>query len=243
MNKLKKTIRKLLYGYKAESETYIEYLRKIGVSVGHGVKIFMPRDTVIDVQNPYMLSIGNHVSMTGPITIMTHDYSWCVFKNIDGRILGNQRPVFIGNNVFIGWGTTILAGSIIEDNVIIGAGSVVTSKCEKNSVYAGNPAKRIMSIEEYRTKRIRKQLEEAKQVARLYYKRYNKIPEMEIFDSYFPIFTSPDNRNYLEKYRKRLELEGNYDISKAFYTDKTRIPICKDFEEFIKECKLGEMDK
>ena len=100
-----------------------------------------------------------------------------------------------------------------------------------------------MSIEEYRTKRVQKQVEEAKQVASLYYKRFNKIPEMEIFDSYFPIFTTPDNKGYIEKYRKRLELEGNYDMSKAFYTDKTRIPIYADFDEFIKECKLGEMDK
>lgn len=35
----------------------------------------------------------------------------------------------------------MLAGTVIEDNVIIGAGAVVSGKVEKNSVYAGNPAK------------------------------------------------------------------------------------------------------
>ena len=30
----------------------------------------------------------------------------------------------------------------IEENTVIGAGSVVTKKCDKNSVYIGNPAKK-----------------------------------------------------------------------------------------------------
>ena len=49
--------------------------------------------------------------MTGPVTILTHDYSWSVLKKKYGIIYGNQRKTVIGNNVFIGGGATILGGS------------------------------------------------------------------------------------------------------------------------------------
>lgn len=46
----------------------------------------------------------------------------------------------IGNNVWIGRGSIILPGAIIEDNVVIGANSLVKGRCESNSLYAGTPA-------------------------------------------------------------------------------------------------------
>lgn len=97
------------------------------------------------------MSIGNHVNIVRS-TIFTYDYSWSVIKRKTGEILGNQRPVKLGNNIFIGDGSLILGGSVIEDNVIIGAHSIVTGICESNSVYAGIPAKRIMSLDEYKVK-------------------------------------------------------------------------------------------
>ena len=46
----------------------------------------------------------------------------------------------IGNNVSIGSNATILPVSI-ADNVVIGAGSVVTKSITEPGIYAGNPAK------------------------------------------------------------------------------------------------------
>jgi acetyltransferase-like isoleucine patch superfamily enzyme len=48
----------------------------------------------------------------------------------------------IGNNVLIGSNSTILPITIVDD-VIIGAGSVVTKNINDPGVYAGNPAKKI----------------------------------------------------------------------------------------------------
>ena len=48
--------------------------------------------------------------------------------------------IIIGNDVSIGSGATILAGSIC-DGVVIGAGSVVTKSITEKGVWAGNPAK------------------------------------------------------------------------------------------------------
>ena len=229
---IKKIVRNFIYGYKATSERYEKHLRKAGASIGKNFKIFSPTTTVIDHQNAYMIEIGDDVSLTGPVTIMTHDYSWRVFKNIDGRILGNQQPVKIGNNVFIGWGATILCGAVIGDNVIIGAGSLVTSKCESDSVYAGVPAKRIMSLEEYRTRRENRQLFESKQMQKYYERQFGKKPGIELFHSFFPVFTSKDNLDVIvEKFNDRLELEGNKQESIAYLKNKETM--FNSFEEFL----------
>ena len=51
----------------------------------------------------------------------------------------------VGNNVSIGSNATILPVSIC-DNVVIGAGSVVTRDIKESGIYAGNPAKKIRNI-------------------------------------------------------------------------------------------------
>lgn len=51
------------------------------------------------------------------------------------------EPVKIGNSVWIGGCVTILPGVSIGDNVVIGAGSVVTKDIPSNVVTAGNPAR------------------------------------------------------------------------------------------------------
>ena len=55
------------------------------------------------------------------------------------------KSTLIGNQVSIGSNCTILPVSICDD-VVIGAGSVVTKDISKPGIYAGNPAKFIRSI-------------------------------------------------------------------------------------------------
>lgn len=55
------------------------------------------------------------------------------------------KPTTIGNRVSIGSNATILPVSIC-DNVVIGAGSVVTKSIKTPGVYAGNPARFIRTI-------------------------------------------------------------------------------------------------
>ena len=62
-----------------------------------------------------------------------------------GPAKGNKElwgVIKIGNNVSIGSNATILP-VVICDNVVIGAGAVVTKNIFESGVYAGNPAKRI----------------------------------------------------------------------------------------------------
>ena len=55
-------------------------------------------------------------------------------------------PVKIGNNVWIGGSVTILPGVVIDDNVTIGAGSVVVSDIPPCSVAVGNPCRVVKTL-------------------------------------------------------------------------------------------------
>jgi len=57
-----------------------------------------------------------------------------------------NKPVHIGNNVWIGAAATILPGVTIGDNSIVGAGSVVTRDVEPDSIVVGSPAKLLRKI-------------------------------------------------------------------------------------------------
>lgn len=61
-------------------------------------------------------------------------------------LLGKGKPysdtsIFIGDNVYIGTGSTILGPVKVGNNVTIGAGSIVVKDIPDNCVVAGNPAK------------------------------------------------------------------------------------------------------
>lgn len=55
------------------------------------------------------------------------------------------KPTIIGKNVSIGSNATLLPVSVC-DNVVIGAGAVVTKNIDQPGVYAGNPAKLLRKL-------------------------------------------------------------------------------------------------
>lgn len=57
-----------------------------------------------------------------------------------------KGDILIGNNVFIGAQSVILPGTIIENNVVVAANSVVRGKLEAGYLYAGSPCKPIKKI-------------------------------------------------------------------------------------------------
>ena len=81
---VKEVLKKITYGKRYSSETYIDYLRKIGVKIGEDCTIYVPSKTLIDEQYPWMITIGNHVRITEGCKLLTHDYSWSVLKLYKG---------------------------------------------------------------------------------------------------------------------------------------------------------------
>lgn len=87
--------------------------------------------------------IGNNVSIgfNTLITTSVHLERGSGEENPSSSVA--SRDVRIGNGVWIGSNVTVLPGSEIGDNCIIGAGAVVRGKLKPNGVYAGVPAKYI----------------------------------------------------------------------------------------------------
>lgn len=226
---IKKLLNRVIYRHKATSETYVAYLKAKGVLCGENIHIYVPHRTTIDLLNPHLLSIGSNVVITGPTTILTHDYSVFVANQLsEGKLYGKQQAVTIGSNVFVGWGSTILPGCTVGNNVIIAAGAVVSGMVESNSVYAGNPAKCICSIDTYIEKREQRQLEEAVSIYKKYCDRYGKTPDMTVFHEYFYLFSTADN--LIEQYKEKMRVNGNYEQCLHFL--KMHKPMFENFESF-----------
>lgn len=231
---------RLIYKEKADSESYIKYLRSIGMEIGDNCTIFTPRNVLIDTQYPWMTKIGNNVQITQGVSIIDHDYSWSVLKHIpngigSGNILGASGKIEIGNNVFIGVGSTILRNVKIGNNVIIGANSLVSKDCLDNGVYAGNPAKFIMSIDDYYNKRENFQFEEAKILVQQYKQKFGVFPREEILYEYFMLFRKDD---ILDKFKNTLDLTGNGFESRKYL--KNHVPMFASYEDFLKSCDCEE---
>jgi acetyltransferase-like isoleucine patch superfamily enzyme len=103
---------------------------------------------------PYLIEIGDNFKTAGRVNFITHDGSVHVLRNIypEYKDIDSFEKIKIANNVFIGYGAVILPGTVIEDNVIVGAGSIARGRLKTNSIYAGVPTKFICSIYDYSEK-------------------------------------------------------------------------------------------
>ena len=91
-----------------------------------------------------IVHIGNDVLIGKDLIAVTRNHRF-IDKDTLIRKQGysEDKPIYIGNDVWIGHRVTILPGVHIADGCIIGAGAVVTKDTEAYGVYAGNPAKRV----------------------------------------------------------------------------------------------------
>ncbi len=60
-----------------------------------------------------------------------------------------NAPVHIGKNCWLGAGVLIMPGVTIGDNVVIGAGSVVTKDLPSNVIAVGNPCRVLREVNEH----------------------------------------------------------------------------------------------
>lgn len=95
-----------------------------------GSDVFLNSGCVITARE--RVSIGDHTIFGPNVVIYDNDHKIC-----NGKVLDNEfetAPVVIGRNVWIGAGAIILKGSVIEDNCVIAAGSVVKGRVESNHI-------------------------------------------------------------------------------------------------------------
>lgn len=122
----------------------LEYARKIGVIIGEDN--FIPDKRCWSTE-PYLITVGSHCQITAGVRILTHG---------GGQVVRDKYPCFdtfgkviIGDYVYIGNNSLIMPGVIIEDHVLVAAGSVVTKSIPRGMVVGGNPARIICTVEDY----------------------------------------------------------------------------------------------
>ncbi len=125
-----------------DSSFYPEYLRRQGVRIGRNSRVLYP--SYIDGRLPYLLEIGDDVTVSLFVTILTHDAATA----FAGDLIKVGR-VTIRDRSFIGANSTIMCNVTIGPNSIVGAGSVVTRDVPPDTVCAGNPARVVCSTEEF----------------------------------------------------------------------------------------------
>lgn len=224
-------IKKCVFKEKADADSYFSYLRNKGMKIGERVVTFRPRSLTIDETRPWLIEIGNDVQIANGVSILTHGYDWSVLKGKYGNILGSSGKVKIGNNVFIGINSIILKGVTIGDNTIIGAGSVVSRDIPGNCVAAGNPAKVLMSLDDYFLKRSRAQYDEAAELVRNYREIYKEEPGDEALSEFFWLFTNND-QDLPDAFEEKMCLVGNREQSGESLRNHTLMFNSK--EEFLK---------
>ncbi len=86
------------------------------------------------------VTIGKYCHIAKGLTVYSHNHNWKSTESIpyDEKII--EKPVSVGDCVWIGCNVTIAPGAKIGDGVVVSAGSVVFGDIPKCAIVRGNPA-------------------------------------------------------------------------------------------------------
>lgn len=123
------------------------YFRSQGARIGEGVEIF-GANVFSFGSEPYLVSIGNHVTISHNVDFITHDGGLRVARqqHPDAYLYGR---INVADHCFIGAHCVLLPGSRIGVGSIVGSGSVVTGEIPAGVVAVGAPARPIKSVSDY----------------------------------------------------------------------------------------------
>lgn len=104
-----------------------------------GDKLIIGKFCMIASDVKFIMNGANHLSDS------VSAYPFAIFGNgwesaMEGRSYPNKGDLVIGNDVWIGYNATLMAGITVHDGAIIAANSTVTKDVEPYAIVGGNPA-------------------------------------------------------------------------------------------------------
>jgi acetyltransferase-like isoleucine patch superfamily enzyme len=121
-----------------ESGTRLMALENGAIKMGSHIYV-----AAATISSTISIELGNDVVISPQALIIDHDG-----YGLDGNP-AVEKPVKIGNHVWIGVRATVLKGVTVGDNSVVGAAAVVTKDVEPNTIVAGNPARKIRNTTGY----------------------------------------------------------------------------------------------
>lgn len=110
------------------------------IKIGH--YSFFGRGTKLYAYNEKIV-IGSNCLIADSVKIVTRNHLYSDVNNPINKQGYTDSPITIGDDVWIGFGCTILPGVNIGNGAIVAAGSVVTKSIPAMKIYGGIPAKLI----------------------------------------------------------------------------------------------------
>ena len=146
---LKKLLGKTKENFWIEPNFWCDY----GYNIEIGENFYSNHNLVI--LDPAKVTFGDNVFIAPNCGFYTAGHP--IDAELRNQLLEFAYPITVGNNVWFGGNVVVLPGVTIADNVVIGAGSVVTKDIPANVVAVGNPCKVLREItEEDKTKYFKK---------------------------------------------------------------------------------------
>jgi len=128
---------KIKFGHSISFGPGVKMIVKNGGTLEVGNSTYFTSDMHIEVMNKVV--IGNNCAISWGVTIIDNDHHQIVHQVATER--GNEGSVLIGNHVWIGCNSTILKNTVLGDNCIVAANSLVKGNFPDNCLIGGNPAK------------------------------------------------------------------------------------------------------
>lgn len=125
--------------------------------IGNGSKIYVSKNACLILGDDFKISANTSILCYHKIEFGYNiQFNWeCLVMDSDTHTIldensyccNSDKPVFFGNNIWIGCRSTILKGSILPNNCIVGSMSLISgNKFEPNTIIVGCPAKSVKRI-------------------------------------------------------------------------------------------------
>lgn len=123
------------------------------ISIGQGARVSVGKNATVTFGEHFSNTAGMTIISTNRITFgknvlvswdtLIMDTDWHALKDtITGEVKTVEKPISVGNDVWICCRSTILKGSRIADGSVVAAGAVVAGKHETpDDIIGGNPAR------------------------------------------------------------------------------------------------------